>query len=229
MKYSLAFDVFDTLINTAAIREALVDYVDDHAGSFYKLWRTKQLEYSFRKSLMKMPADFSLCTKESLDYCCYSFDIYLSGRDKKNLLKKFNSLPAFQNTEKALEQAKSEGHKLYILTNGNKDVVSELLHHNQLFSYFKKIITAEEAGIFKPSPVVYNHFIESTGSQKETSWLISGNSFDIIGAANAGLNTVWVQRSSENIFDPWNIQPNSVIGTLEELMDELNEYDEEDD
>ena len=229
MKYALAFDLFGTLVKTNAIRQTLEDYVDDQTGLFYNLWRNKQLEYSFRKTLMNFPADFSLCTKEALDYCCTAFDIYLSGRDKKNLLKQFSSLPSHQDVREALETAKTEGHKLYILSNGNRDVITDLLHHNQLYSFFHEIISAQDLNAFKPVPAIYEYFVQKSGRPKEQCWLISANSFDIIGAAQSGLKTMWIQRSSENIFDPWDIQPSSVIGTMAELTEELNSYDEDQD
>ncbi len=227
MKVSLAFDLFGTLVNTEPIRKSLENYVEEQAGNFYKLWRNKQLEYSCRKSLMNMKIDYSQCTKEALDYCCSSYDIYLSGRDKKNLLKMFTSLPAYPDAADTLNQAKSEGFKLYVLSNAEKDTVTNLLHHNQLFSYFDKIITAQEAGVFMPSPEVYEYFIQNTGCNKETCWFVSGSSSDTIGAVNAGMKTVWVQRSSDNIFDPWNIHPDIILGSLTDMLDEINTPDEE--
>ena len=70
MKYTLAFDVYGTLINTSAVFDSLEQMIGDQAKDFMETWRNKQLEYSFRRGLMNKYTDFSVCTKEALEYCC---------------------------------------------------------------------------------------------------------------------------------------------------------------
>ncbi len=50
-----------------------------------------------------------------------------------------------------------------------------------------------------------------------TTWLVSSNPFDVIGAAACGWRTVWVKRSSKAIFDPWEHKPSAIISDLKEL------------
>lgn len=84
--------------------------------------------------------------------------------------------------------------------------------------YFIEIISVEEIKKFKPDSAVYKHFLKHSNSTMDTTWLISSNPFDIIGAKSAGFSTVWVQRSSDATFDPWNdIAPPLTITSLVEL------------
>jgi 2-haloacid dehalogenase len=69
MSKILGFDVYGTLVNTAAIETPLRELMGDLAGVFAARWREKQLEYSFRRGLMQHYADFSVCTRQALDYC----------------------------------------------------------------------------------------------------------------------------------------------------------------
>jgi len=70
---------------------------------------------------------------------------------------------------------------------------------------------------FKPDPAVYRHFIDSTGSDQRSTWLVSGNSFDVLGASAVGWRTAWVKRDSGAIFDPWDVEPTVTVGDLRAL------------
>lgn len=226
MNYTLAFDLFDTILDTSSTEEILREIVGKHTEGFSSLWKNKRMEYLIRKALMNIPADFEECSKQALDYSCIAFDVYLSGREKKLLLKKSYALPVYDDARAALKQAKSEGHQIYAFSDGSKSFITELLKHADLISEFDGIIGTQETNSVKPSPIVYDHFIKSTSSNKTTTWLISGNAYDVIGAASYGMNTIWVQRTSKNVIDPWEIETNGVIGTLHSLLDELNGIDD---
>jgi 2-haloacid dehalogenase len=86
MKYTLAFDVYGTLINTSDIFTSLEQLIGDKAKLFMDTWRNKQLEYSFRRGLMNKYTDFSLCTKDSLEFCCKMFKTDLSIGQKDALM-----------------------------------------------------------------------------------------------------------------------------------------------
>ena len=226
MKFTLAFDLFDTILDTSSTEEMLREIVDDHAEKFSGLWKSKRIEYLTRKALMNIPADFEECSKQALDFCCIAFDVYLSGREKKILLKKSYALPAFRDVKKAMKAAKSEGHRIYAFSDGSKSFISDLLHNANLISLFDGVIGAQDAESVKPSPVVYQYFNKCTNSDKNTSWLISGNATDVIGAVTFGMKTIWVQRTSDNVYDPWGIETTGVIGSLHSLMDEINGFND---
>ena len=78
MRYTLAFDVYGTLINTSGVFSSLEQLIGEKAKPFMDTWRNKQLEYSFRRGLMKKYKDFSVCTRDALEFCCKSFKIELS-------------------------------------------------------------------------------------------------------------------------------------------------------
>jgi len=222
MKYTLAFDVYGTLINTSGVYQALENIISEKAQSFMELWRNKQLEYSFRRGLMNRFVDFSICTKEALDYCCKAFKIDLSTGQKEMLMNEYKVLPAFLDTKTSLERLKNSNHRLFAFSNGSKNAVHGLLKNSGIFDYFDGVVSAEEIQMFKPNPSIYQHFNTQTDSTKSSSWLISGNPFDIIGAVSYGMKTAWVQRSPDTVFDPWGIEPTVVINDLSELSSKLS-------
>jgi len=184
-------------------------------------WRNKQLEYSFRRGLMNKYEDFSVCTKDALAFCCLKFDVKLSEKQKNELMNEYKILPAFSDVKMGLQSLKGEGHKLFAFSNGNTNAIVNLLKNAEISSYFDGVVSVEEVKMFKPNPIVYAHFNKKTNSTKATSWLVSSNPFDVIGATSYGMKTAWVQRSATTIFDPWGIKPNQTIHTIIELKDKL--------
>ena len=223
MTYSLAFDIYDTLINTSGIQESLEKLIGKKAKSFVNSWRSKQLEYSFRRGLMKDYVDFSICTKQALDYCCLQYKVKLTTSQRQQLLWKYKELPVFPDVIEGLQTLKSEGHKISAFSNGTKKDVHSLLYYADIIHLFDNIVSVEDVQSFKPDPLVYEHFIKTTASEKENTYLISSNSFDILGALNYGLKTVWIQRNEENSFDPWEIAPNYTANSISNIVDLLKD------
>ena len=75
---------------------------------------------------------------------------------------------------------------------------------------------------YKPDPSVYAHFLDNTGAMLGAIWLVSGNPFDVIGAIEAGWKAIWVRRNPTAVFDPWGIEPDGIVTSLDELPDFLS-------
>lgn len=221
MKYTLAFDVYETLINTSGVSDSLKQLIGNMAKPFMDTWRNKQLEYSFRRGLMDKYADFSVCTKDSLEYCCQMFKTDLSIEQKEALMNEYTILPAFPDVETGLENLKESGHKLFAFSNGRESTVLKLLTTAKIIDLFDGIVSVENVETFKPNPRVYEHFNKVTNSSNSDSWLISSNPFDVIGAISYGMYSAWVQRTQDSIFDPWGIEPTMIINEMTELSQKL--------
>lgn len=221
MKYTLAFDVYGTLINTSAVFISLEKRIGLQAKQFMENWRNKQLEYSFRRGLMNKYVDFAVCTENALEFCDLTFKTNLSSNDKKDLMREYTVLPAFPDVEIGLKSLKKSGHQLFAFSNGSANAIKMLLENANLFSLFDGIVSVEEVQMFKPSPLVYDYFNTKTKSTKADSCLISSNPFDVIGALEYGMRSAWVQRSPEAIFDPWGIEPTFKIKDIMDLNSAL--------
>lgn len=224
MPATLAFDVYGTLIDTHGVVSALQAIIGDRAGEFSRLWRDKQLEYSFRRGLMKRYENFSVCTRDALDYTSAYLNAELTNDQKKELLSRYRTLPAFDDVIGSLEQLRSAGFHLYAFSNGSKVAVEELLVSADISNYFIDVVSVDSIKSFKPDPAVYHHFLDVSGASAEISWLVSGNPFDVIGAISAGLNSAWVKRSEKAVFDPWGIEPTLTISSLADLGDSISKF-----
>nr|MBC7612601.1 haloacid dehalogenase type II [Pseudopedobacter sp.] len=221
MEYTLAFDVYGTLIDTSGILKSLTRLTGETAKDFMDTWRNKQLEYAFRRGLMNSYVDFSECTSHALNYSCLVYNIPLKPTEKESLLQEYSTLPAFEDVTIGLEKLKAAGHHLFAFSNGSKKTVSQLLQNSKILNYFKDVVSVADVETFKPNPAVYTYFNTHTNSTKTNSWLISSNPFDVIGAISYGMRSAWVKRSENSVFDPWGIDPTLVISSIAELDNQL--------
>ena len=212
-----AFDVYGTLINTAGVVAALRPVAGERAEEVSRAWRNKQLEYAFRRALMRRYANFAVCTAQALAFVCAERDIALSDKQKQNLLAAYSRLPAFADAAAGLETLQARNCRLYAFSNGAAAAVDELLQNANLRHYFNDIVSVDEVQSFKPAPEVYDHFIRRAKTTAKNTWLISSNPFDILGAQAAGWRAAWIRRNPQTIFDPWQEPPAATVATIAEV------------
>lgn len=215
MAITLGFDVYGTLIDTAGVTAALRPLAGDRAAAFAQLWRDKQLEYSFRRALMRKYADFAVCIAQSFDYTARVHDLTVADGERERLLGLYRTLPAFPDVAAGLAALEGLPLRLMAFSNGRRDDIEALLRHAGIRERFEGIVSLLDVRTFKPDPLAYAHFRQAAGDGD--AWLVSSNPFDVIGALSAGLKAAWVRRSSAAVFDPWDLEPTAVIGGLEEL------------
>lgn len=221
MSITLGFDVYGTLIDTSAIATALREHVGDKASAFAALWRSKQLEYAFRRGLMDTYRDFGVCTRDALEYCCLEMKAPLADADKKTLMEEYLLLPAFPDARPGLEALQRVGFNLFAFSMGRLDDVTALLEQAQLRSHFAGIISLEAIKCYKPTAAAYGYFVRETGAAPADAWLVSGNPFDVLGAVSAGICGAWVKRSPDAVLDPWDIAPTLIAEDLSKLCEML--------
>lgn len=227
MQTTLAFDVYGTLIDTNGVTVILEKFIGDEAFAFAQTWRSKQLEYSFRRSLMMNYKPFVVCTKQALDYTCIHHNVPLTDNQKTELMASYLTLPAFDDVEDALSQLNLEEFRLFAFSNGKADALETLLTNAGIRDQFMGVVSVDDIKAFKPSPGTYAHFLRQAKATGSDAWLISSNPFDVIGAISAGMKAAWIQRSPDNIFDPWGIEPTITANSLAELVGKIEEHSSE--
>ena len=222
MNITIAFDVYGTLIDTHGITSALEKYAGDRAPEFSRMWREKQLEYSFRRGLMQNYASFDICTSNALDFTSTSLKIQLAQSDKDALMDQYKILPPFADVKNGLAKAKESGFRLFAFSNGRADAVEGLLIHAGIREYFIDVVSVDEVKSYKPNPGVYSHFLRRAGATGAEAWLVSGNPFDVIGAISSGMRAAWVKRSPDAFFDPWGMDPTLTVNNLANLAEQIS-------
>ena len=217
MSIALAFDIYGTLIDPHGVVGALQKHLGDRAAEFSRVWREKQLEYTWRRGLMRSYQDFGVCTRQALDYADEFLNTGLDDAAKQSLMLAYRELPAYADVPASLQVLKNNDRRLYPFSNGTADMVVAVLQHAGIDSYFEDVISVDALQTFKPNPEVYQHVIRIADLPAENCWLVSSNPFDVIGAISAGMKAAWLKRFDGIVFDPWEVEPTCVIRSLEEL------------
>lgn len=216
MTMHLAFDVYGTLVDPMGMSGLLRQDAGDQAESVAALWREKQLEFSFRKGLMKAYEDFGVCTRQALRYAMATRKLELSQDREDELMAAYLALPAFEDSLPALQALKGK-YPLFAFSNGSYPALEKVLGHNNLLDQFDGLVSVDDIRSFKPDPAVYTYARRATGAWDEPLCLVSSNAWDVIGARAAGLQAIWVQRDPDKVFEDWGIEPSAVISSLSEL------------
>lgn len=215
--YAVGFDVYGTLVDPLALAEPLQALVGEQAVQFASLWRTKQLEYSFRRGLMRRYVDFDICTRQALRYTQQALRCELPESDQGRLLEAYLYLPVFPEVVASLSALKIQGHRLMAFSNGVEASIRALLANAGVLPHLEDVVSVDDLHTFKPDPEVYAYLARRTGRAPAETWLVSSNAWDVIGAKAVGLRAVWVKRQPDTVFDPWEVEPDVVVSRLDEL------------
>jgi 2-haloacid dehalogenase len=213
----LAFDLYGTLVDPISIVSELVQVLGDAGGrEAASLWRSKQLEYSFRLTAMGRYEDFRWVTARALDFTLATLEARLPSGQPQQLVELYDHLQPFPDAVPALRALAGLGYELAVLSNGTPAMISNCLRNSGLGQFFGLRISVDEVRLFKPSPVVYQHAAGRLGRPAGQIRLVTCNAFDCVGAAAAGMRTAWINRSAAP-FDTIGQPPDLTVPALDQL------------
>ncbi len=190
------FDAYGTLFDVASPVMKLSSSIGDKAQDVAKLWRTKQLEYTWVRSLIGVHADFWHVTREALDFTLESFAITEAGLADE-LMTGMLKLDVYADVATALQALRAKGKRLAILSNGSPSMLDSALRHAGLDKIFEHVLSVEEVGIYKPSRRVYRLAMQKLHIADAPSvCFVSANGWDAHAAAQFGFQAVRVMRSA---------------------------------
>lgn len=217
--YGTLFDVFLPVFNRA--REIYgTAYNDLLYQTLIQVWRLKQLEYSWLRTLINQYEDFYSCTLSALDFALRSVGIDPESDPAKRdaLASRYLTLDAYPEALEVLTTLKNRGYKLAILSNGSTDMLQQVVVANNMQNVLDKWISVDKVGVYKPDPRVYSLAGPELGVPRQQILFVSSNSFDVLGAKNYGLQAAWIRRSATlpQVADsmPSLVSPNTLFGIL---------------
>ena len=218
----LAFDLYGTLVDPTAISAELDRTLAGGQGrEIAALWRLKQLEYSFRLTVMGRYQDFGWVTARALDFACASTrpdPVQGTGTAAHRALT--TSCGRSPSAGPALSSLARAGYELAVLSNGSPGMIRNCLANSGLGAHVGQRISVDDVRAFKPSPLVYHHAAQRLHRPVGTIRLVSCNAFDVAGALAAGMSAAWVNRGT-GPFDTIGPAPEMIVSTLGELAEML--------
>jgi 2-haloacid dehalogenase len=215
---AIGFDVYGTLVDpVAAMERAFGPRFGGRAAQAARDWRAKQVEYAFRRGLMRSAATFEDCAREALAWTAALHGVELDDAAAGELLQAYPRLPPLPQAAAALGALRARGVRMVAFSNGSPDAVDETLRHAGLRASLDGVVSVREVGSFKPDPAVYELLLARAGVPASRTWLVSANGWDVLGAKAAGLRAAWVRRGGSPPLDPWEETPDAIVGGLDEL------------
>ena len=212
------FDAYGTLfdVNSAARRLAeRPDYA--HLREVWpklsEIWRSKQLQYSWLRTIMGEYCSFWQVTKDGLDFALEATGLSDDMELREELLALYWELAAFKEVPKMLATLKAQGAQTAILSNGSPDMLQAAVSSAGIEMFLDAVLSVETVGIFKPNSSVYQMVEDHFSCDRSQVLFVSSNGWDAAGAAGFGFQTAWVNRAG----DPMDRLPHSPQHVLTDL------------
>lgn len=212
---ALVFDAYGTLFDVHTVIRRCEEFWPGKGEPLSKLWRTKQLEYTWQRSLMRRYLPFSQITRDALAYACESLQLALDGAREAALMEEYGKLAPYADVPAALQRLPG---KRAILSNGSPDMLEPLVQHSGL--QFDAVLSVDELKLFKPVPEVYQLAVDRLGVLKEDIGFVSSNGWDALGAKSFGFRVYWINRLGAPV-DRLGFQPDGLLRSLGDLPEIL--------
>jgi 2-haloacid dehalogenase len=210
---ALVYDAYGTLFDVHSVMQRCEAFFPGKGNELSRLWRTKQLEYTWLRSLMQRYVAFSTVTREALAHACEALGLELTAERMEALMAEYNMLATYPDVAAALER--SRGVKRAILSNGSPDMLEPLVKHSGL--KFAAVISVDEVAVFKPAPAVYELAVRKLSLAKEKIGFVSSNGWDALGAKSYGFTVFWLNRGGAPL-DRLGFKPDRVVARLDEVL-----------
>jgi 2-haloacid dehalogenase len=211
------FDAYGTLFDVSSAARSAQDSLGDKWQPLAELWRAKQLQYTWLRSLAGRHVDFWQVTGDALDFVLSTFDLD-DPELRSRLMNLYLALGAYPDVHATLERLKRSGMKLAILSNGSPAMLAAAAANAGIAILLDAILSAEEVKVYKPHPSVYGLVCARLNVVAERVVFVSSNGWDAYSAKAFGFRTLWCNRFGQT---PERIPetPDAQITTLTELPD----------
>ena len=191
------FDAYGTLFDVHSAVGKHRERLGEIADQVSAVWRTKQLEYTWLRSLMGRHADFWQVTRDALEFA-FEMHAVKDSELSADLMDAYLQLTCYPEVPEALSELNKRGFVIAILSNGTPAMLEAAVKNSRLEEIIPLIFSVETAGIFKPDPRVYQIAVDELRVKPEEIVFQSSNAWDAAGAAAYGFKVAWVNRFGQS-------------------------------
>jgi 2-haloacid dehalogenase len=221
---AVVFDAYGTLYDVQSVADVTEEAFPGYGEMITQIWRIKQLEYSWLRSLMQRYRDFSVITRESLAYTLRVLGLQYDNAIFERIMEKYLHLDLYPDALPTLSAMKDR--KLAILSNGSPGMLNALVANSGLDRLLDATISVDTKKIFKPAPDAYTLIETALGVKPADVLFVSSNPWDACGAKAFGLNVAWIERVTPEAIalscvESELVAPLTMFKALRTQMDEL--------
>ena len=187
------FDAYGTIFDFASAAARCKDIPDNQRAALTSLWRDKQLQYTWLRSLQGRYVDFWEVTGDALDFTLETLGLSAPGL-RERLMDLYLTLPAFPEVPDTLRRLREGGFITAILSNGSPAMLDAAVRGAGLQDLFDAVLSADAVKVFKTDPSVYEYGLRQLGVRAEQVSFQSSNAWDAFAASAYGMRVVWCNR-----------------------------------
>ena len=213
---ALVFDAYGTIFDVHSVTRLAESLFPGKGAALSAAWRTKQLEYTWLRSLMGQYEDFSRVTQSALEWTFEFLALEPDDNARRALLDEYRKLAMFPEVPAALEKL-AAAKPLAILSNGHPDMLNAVVDHNGLRARFRGgVLSVHPAKVFKPHASVYRIAEDQLGVPRSLMGFVSSNGWDAAGAKSFGFRAFWVNRAGAPV-ERLGVRPDAIVKDLGEI------------
>ncbi len=213
----LVFDAYGTLFDINSLTAECEVIFPGHGRTLSELWRSKQLQYTWLRSLMVDYLDFWQVTGDALEFACRASGLTCSDAALEHLLDQYLTLDTFTEVPEAL-RVLHKSYKLAILSNGTARMLEMVAQGARVRDEFDSILSVDSVRVYKPDPRAYEIATRVLKLQRSEIGFVSSNPFDVVGGKRFGFYSIWLQRNPVP-FEVLGVEPDLEIKHLTELVE----------
>jgi 2-haloacid dehalogenase len=214
---AIAFDGFP-IIDPRPVSAKLEEMFPGKGSEVGNLWRTRQFEYSWLRSLGGHYVDFWQVSEESLVFAAKAREINLSASERDQLMQSWLSLKAWEDVAPALRQLKNAGIRMAFLSNLTETMMDAAVKNSGLEGYFEPHLSTDRVKAFKPDPRAYQMGLDAFKLEKEEIVFAAFAGWDVSGAKWFGYPTFWVNRLNAPV-EELGVAPDGIGPGLSDLVE----------
>lgn len=231
---ALTFDMYCTTHNTHSVKPTLkekVDLPDQVLDDFLRTWRDMKIDFSRKLTLCDETTGeerenyvtWWTLMERAFDYAAEFYGVDISDTDREEVVNAYDHLEPYEPSWESFERMQEAGYDLYILSNGNYDMLRRLAENTGQMEHLDGLISGEDVRVFKPHPDIYLNALNHLDYDIDEIMMTASHAWDCSGGANVGMQTAFINRRGmpkETFTDP-NPEFDIEVDSFEELADEL--------
>lgn len=193
---AVAFD-FLVLFNPDSVIEVADRVAPGRGRQLTTLWRTRQFEYTWLRTITGRYVDFEAITADALVFAADAMDVPLTGADRRRLLDAYLRLAPWPDAADALRRLRSAGVRVIALANFSPAMLEANVRAAGLTGLFDDLVSTDLERTYKPDPAAYQLGIDRLRLRKQDILFVAFGGWDAAGARAFGFPTYWVNRSGQ--------------------------------
>ncbi|MBE7942670.1 MULTISPECIES: haloacid dehalogenase type II [Ramlibacter] len=211
---ALAFDAYGTVYDVHSVVQLAEQFFPGKGQALSQLWRAKQIEYMYLRTLMGRYVPHDQNTESALKYAMKYLQLPGGDAERKALMASYERLSPFPDAVQALPRL--VGLKRSILSVGTPDLLQKLVANSGLADQFDKLFSVDAVKVYKPHPNTYQMAIDHFGVERHELGFVTSNYFDVAGARAFGFKVIWINRKGD-LADELGLLPHVELSSIEQI------------